>query len=141
MVEDAELESNLLQFVQKSFGFERTVGVAGQEFAVFHRTETESESKFRPKLIQLWVVLPRDWLVLDLAADALMVAPDGKPTSVRSSAPAVEAAGEKSEFREQGVLWARSALSDGSLLYLPQEMGRQLLDPKSLVALGLPTAT
>ncbi|MFI5414820.1 MAG: hypothetical protein ACHQ16_04035, partial [Candidatus Lutacidiplasmatales archaeon] len=77
MVDEADLETNVLEFVLKSFQFDRTETVGDTEFAVFHRTETESESKFRPKLVKLVVAVPKEWVVHDLASDLLLIASDG----------------------------------------------------------------
>ena len=90
MLDVADLEVNLLDFVQKSFGFRRLVEVDGQEYAVFERTETESEAKFRPRLIRLYVVVPRSLIVHDFAADLLRIAPDGHTPGPRATGSAVE---------------------------------------------------
>ncbi|HXQ93694.1 MAG TPA: hypothetical protein VN864_00780 [Thermoplasmata archaeon] len=120
MVDEADLESNVLEFVLKSFQFDRTETVGGVEYAVLHRTETESESKFRPKLVKLVLVVPKDWIVHDLASDLLLIAPDGIHPGHRGSGTAVEAAAEKTEFSEQGVDWIRIARPAGGWIYLPK---------------------
>jgi hypothetical protein len=120
VVDDADLESNVLEFVLKSFQFDRTETVAGTEYAVFHRTETESESQFRPKLVKLVLAVPKEWVVHDLASDLLLIASDGVHPGHRGSGSAVEAAAEKSEFSEQGVDWIRLARSAGGWVYLPK---------------------
>ncbi|MCI4337361.1 MAG: hypothetical protein L3K18_00285 [Thermoplasmata archaeon] len=121
MLADADLEVNVLEFVQKSFQFDRTDTVAGVEYAVFHRTETESESQFRPKLVKLVIVVPREWLVHDLASDLVLIAPDGIHPGPRGSGGAMEAAAEKSEFRQHGVDWVRQPRSAGGWVYLPKQ--------------------
>ncbi|HKV89726.1 MAG TPA: hypothetical protein VJQ43_00825, partial [Thermoplasmata archaeon] len=98
MLDEADLETNVLEFVLKSFQFDRTQTVGGVDYAVFHRTETESESKFRPRLVKLVLAVPRDWVVHDLAADLLLIASDGVHPGHRGSGAAVEASAEKSEF-------------------------------------------
>jgi hypothetical protein len=135
--DDAELEVHLLQFVLKSFAHERNVAFGGREFAIFQRTETESESQFRPRLVKLRVVLPRDWVLYDIAADALLIARDGVTPGSRGSGSAVEEGAEKSEFREQGVEWKKSTLSRLSMAYVPKELEGTLLSTDGRAALGL----
>ena len=48
MVDEVDLEMNVLEFHRKSFSFDRVVDWDGTDLALFHRTETESESQFRP---------------------------------------------------------------------------------------------
>jgi hypothetical protein len=120
VVDEADLESNVLEFVLKSFQFDRMETVGGVEYAVFHRTETESESKFRPKLVKLVVAVPRDWIVHDLASDLMLIAPDGAHPGHRGTGTAVEAAGEKSEFSEQGADWVRLPRPNGGWVYFPK---------------------
>src|ERR1700675_2725779 len=103
MVDLTELEANVLEFVHKSFAFSRIVPIDGEELAVLHRTETESESQFRPKLLRLFLVVPKEWVIYDLAADLLVLGRDGHTPGHRSGGTAVEAAAETSEFVEQGV--------------------------------------
>jgi hypothetical protein len=134
VLDEADLETNVLEFVLKSFGFDRTTEVGGADYAVFHRTETESESKFRPKLVKLVVVVPREWIVHDLAADLLLVAPDGAHPGHRGSGTAVEAAAEKSEFTEQGATWVRVLRKPGEWVYLPKDR-RAAWDDAALAAL------
>jgi hypothetical protein len=121
MLEDADLEMNVLEFVQKSFQFDRSATVAGVEYAVFHRTETESESQFRPKLVKLVLAVPREWLVHDLASDLVLIAPDGIHPGPRGAGGAMEAAAEKSEFRQHGVDWVRHPRASGGWVYLPKQ--------------------
>ena len=126
---------HLLDFVQKSFGFYRLVQLEDEEFAVFERTETESESKFRPKLVRLYVLVPRAWLVHDFASDLLAVAPDGKTPGRKSSGSAVETAAEKTSFQEQGVEWRRASVPSVGLVYVPADRSRRLLESPGLEAL------
>jgi hypothetical protein len=126
MADIAELEVNLLQFVLKSFAYERMYEADGQTFAVFERTETESESKFRPKILKLRVLVPPDWVIYDLAADALRLARGGEIGGPMGTGTASEAAAEKSEFREQGIDWQRREVSGAGLLYAPKEFAEAL---------------
>ncbi|MGI0068594.1 MAG: hypothetical protein ACREB9_09375, partial [Thermoplasmata archaeon] len=71
MLEESELQINLLEFRQKSFQFDHIVLVGSEEYAVFARTETETESQLRPKLVHLRVYAPREWLVYDSILDLL----------------------------------------------------------------------
>jgi len=137
VIEDSDLEVNLLQFLQKSFSYDRTRAVHGQQFAIFLRTETESESKFRPKVIRLVVVVPRAWVHLDSGAEELVIGKDGGILPVRRTTPALEVAAEQSEFEEQGVRWKRSPLPNGGLVYVPVELAEDLLTPTSRNELGL----
>jgi hypothetical protein len=121
VVDEADLETNVLEFVLKSFQFDRTETVGGVEYAVFHRTETESESKFRPKLVKLVLLVPKEWIVHDLASDLLLIASDGLHPGHRGSGTAVEAAAEKTEFSEQGVDWIRLPRPSGGWIYLPKK--------------------
>lgn len=136
MVDAADLEVNLLGFQRKSFSFDRRATVDGREYGVFRRTETESEAKFRPRVVHLHVVVPLDWVVFDVAADLLAVGRDGVRPGPRSTGTAVEAAAEKAEFSEQGVLWQRASLGDGGFAYLPKELAPALLAPAGRAALG-----
>lgn len=120
MVDEADLETNVLEFVLKSFQFDRTETVGETEYAIFHRTETESESKFRPKLVKLVLAVPREWIVHDLASDLLLIASDGLHPGHRGSGSAMEAAAEKTEFSEQGVDWVRIPRPAGGWVYLPK---------------------
>jgi hypothetical protein len=137
MVDDAELEVNLLEFLLKSFSFERCATVGTTEYALFHRTETESEMQFRPRLVTLRVILPRDWVVYDLGADLLFVARDGAVPGHRSTGQALEEAAEKSEFDEQGVRWRKTTLARGSMVYVPLEFTDAVLSPEGREALQL----
>ncbi|HZY70644.1 MAG TPA: hypothetical protein VFF67_06685 [Thermoplasmata archaeon] len=137
MATEAELETNVLEFNRKSFGFERTVSALGREFALFARTETESESKLRPKLLRLRVAIPAEWLIYDAVADLLVIAIDGSTPGRRAVGPASETAVEKSEFSEQGVDWKRMKAPDGSFLYTPAPLAAELTSPEGLRALGL----
>lgn len=139
MVDDAELESNVLDFVGKSFAFDRAAAFGGQEIVIFARTETESESKFRPKLVRLAVAFPRAWVVHDLARDLLGIARAGEVPGPRA-ASAVEAAAEKSEFTEQGIDWRRLPWGSAGYLYLPRELAGPLGSEAGRRALGLDPA-
>lgn len=121
VVDEADLESNVLEFVLKSFQFDRSETVGGLEYALFHRTETESESQFRPKLVKLVLVVPLEWVVHDLASDLLLIASDGVHPGHRGSGSAMEAAAEKTEFSEQGVDWVRLPRPAGGWVYLPKK--------------------
>ncbi len=127
MADVTELETNLLQFQQKSFGFDRIVEHEGRPLAVFERTETESESQFRPRILKLRVVIPPDWVIYDLAADTLFLGKDGKTPGQRGSGSAVETAAEKTHFLEQGITWQRAAIPEVGLVYLPAELADGLL--------------
>ena len=138
MVDDSELENNLLEFLEKTFSFERSVEVEGRSFALFTRTETESESQFRPRLVHLRIAVPKEWLLYDLASDALIIAPDGRTPGPHSSSEAREAAAEAPEFKEQGAEWKKLALERGTIVYVALKDEPLLLGPDGRAALGLP---
>ena len=135
-MELAELETNVLEFQHKSFSFERVATIDGTQLAVFSRRETETESKFRPKLIRLFVVVPVAQVVYDLAADLLLIAPDGSTPGPRGVGVAAEAAAGTTEFPEQGLAWRRVAVPTG-LAYAPADLAPALGSPGSVATLGL----
>ena len=138
MVDLTELEVNVLEFVRKSFAFSQLATVDGEELATFHRTETESESQFRPKLLRLVLVVPTAWVIYDLAADLLVLGRDGHTPGPRAGGSAVEAAAETREFREQGIEFRRFALPEG-WLYVPADWVDRVTTPAAVAALGIPT--
>jgi hypothetical protein len=132
-----DLEVNVLDFRQRSFQFERLASVDGTEFAVFSRTETESESKFRPRLVHLKLAVPLAWILLDETTDALRISRDGRGLPMVPADAVVEVGAERPEFREQGVEWRRAAGPSGSLVYAPEEFAGRLLTPEGFGRLGL----
>jgi hypothetical protein len=136
MVDDADLELNVLEFSSKSFSFERAADIDGTELAVFHRTETESESRFRPKVLRLRLVVPRSWVLFDPLGEALRLGRDGVTPGPATTGLAVEAAAERSRFDEAGIAWRRVAVA-GGYVYAPEEWADRLLSPEGLQRLGL----
>ncbi|HYA54129.1 MAG TPA: hypothetical protein VEG42_00820 [Thermoplasmata archaeon] len=132
MLDQSDLEVNVLEFRQRSFQFDRLVEHAGRELAVFSRTETESESQFRPRLLHLRVVVPRAWVVYDEPNDVLLLARDGKSVPVRLVEAVSEVGADPSEFQEQGIDWRRVPGPGGVLVYGPEELERELLTPAAL---------
>ncbi len=136
MIDESELAVNLLDFRQKSFQFERLVDRANGAYAIFGRTETETESQLRPKLVHLKVVVPQEWIVYDADLDLLRLGREGTPRSLRSPGIALESAAEPSEFPEQGFEWLREQPADHVYVYLPKErrgalgpgIGREVVD-------------
>ena len=137
MLTEADLEINVLEFRQRSFQFERLADYEGTDFAVFSRTETESESQFRPRLVHLKLIVPQSWVVYDEANDLLAIARDGATVPARRTEPVVEVAAERPEFREQGIDWKRSIGPGGALVYAPAELAESVLTPTGYEALGL----
>jgi hypothetical protein len=133
----ADLEMNLLEFRQRQFQFERRAEVEGTPYIVFTRTETEDESRFRPKLVHLKVVVPQAWVVHDEANDVLRVAKDGSTLPVRLAEPVVEVGAEPSHFLEQGVAFRRAPSAARALVYAPEELAPKLLRPEGFAALGI----
>jgi len=132
----SDLEINVLEFRQRSFQFERMIDVGGNEHAVFSRTETESESQFRPRLVHLRLVVPRGWVVYDEPNDVLLLARDGATVPVRLTEPVTEVRAERSEFKEQGIDWRRAEGPEGFLVYAPAEFAEELLSPAGLARLA-----
>jgi hypothetical protein len=137
MLEPSDFEVNILEFRHKSFSYDRLATVDGVEFVVFTRTETESESRLRPHLIHLRVIVPRASVVLDIGADLLFLAPDGVRPGPREAGTAVEAAAEGTEFREQGFEFRRIAVAPDSFVYVPLEQVDRALTEEGRRALGL----
>jgi len=133
----SDLEINVLEFRQRSFQFQRLASVAGRDLALFSRTETESESRFRPKLIHLHLVVPQAWVVYDEPNDVLLLARDGTTIPVRLTEQVVEVGAERAEFDEQGIPWKRVDGPSGSFVYAPAELASELLNPATYAALGV----
>jgi hypothetical protein len=134
----SDLEINVLEFRQRSFQFERLLEMGDRECAVFSRTETESESQFRPKLVHLRLVVPRAWVVYDEPNDVLSLARDGATVPVRLTEPVTEVGAERSEFKEQGIDWRRVDGPQGLLVYAPAELANELLSPAGLARIAGP---
>jgi hypothetical protein len=134
----SDLEINVLEFRQRSFQFERLLEMGDRECAVFSRTETESESQFRPKLVHLRLVVPREWVVYDEPNDVLSLARDGATVPVRLTEPVTEVGAERSEFKEQGIDWRRVDGPQGLLVYAPAELANELLSPAGLARIAGP---
>jgi hypothetical protein len=132
-----DLEVNVLEFRQRSFQFQRVATVAGRAIALFSRTETETESQFRPKLIHLHLLVPQEWVVLDEPNDVLLIARDGTTPPVRLTEPVLEVGAERAEFQEQGIPWKRVGGPSGSFVYAPAELSEVLLAPASYEALEI----
>ncbi|HEV2519528.1 MAG TPA: hypothetical protein VGX00_02745 [Thermoplasmata archaeon] len=141
MIEESDLETNVLEFRRKSFAFERSVELDGERLAVFLRTETESESQFRPRILRLRVAIPTAWIELSDDEGALRIAPPGRAPTRRppGEAPeALEAAAEATRFEEGGVAWQRHPVSPGGFLYVPEALAGRLLSRSGLAGLGFP---
>ncbi len=137
MLSVSDLEVNLLEFRQRAFQFARLGTVDETPYAVFSRTETESESQFRPRLVHLHLVVPLAWIVYDEPNDVLRLARDGSSLSLRRSEPVAEVGAEPSRFREQGIDWSRETGPAGAFLYAPADEAARLLAPAGRAALGL----
>ena len=137
MLTVSDLEINVLEFRQRSFSFDHVASVEGAEYAIFARTETESESQFRPRLVHLRLVAPLPWVVYDEANDILLLAKDGATVPVRLTESVVEVGAEPTEFHEQGIAWRRTPGPSGTLVYAPEERVATLLSAKGWAALGI----
>ncbi len=138
MLDEATLSMNILQFAGKSFDFESTVTVAGVEYAVFARTETETEAKLRPKLVRMRVVVPRTWVTYEEASDTLVLAKEGVTGAPQRRRAAGATTLEPEEFRDQGIDWKRETVAEHQQLYLPKEDAARLLSREGRALLGLP---
>jgi hypothetical protein len=136
VLEESDLAMNLLSFRMKNFSFERSIEIDGSRYALFHRTETESESKLRPKLLTMWLVAPWEWLIYDEAEDAVLLGRDGATPGPHMKGTAIEAAAEPARFEEQGLSWERESPGPSTYLYLPAERIEQLRSPLAREALG-----
>jgi hypothetical protein len=133
----ADLEMNVLEFRQRAFQFERVAEVDGVAYAVFSRTETESESRFRPQLVHLRLVVPQAWVVHDETNDVLLLSKDGTTLPVRLTETVVEVGAEPSEFREQGIAFKRGSSPGHAIVYAPAELAPRMFAPEGLTALGI----
>jgi len=133
----SDLEINVLEFRQRSFQFERLADLEGTDYAVFSRTETESESQFRPKLVHLKLVVPQAWIVYDEPNDLLALSKDGRTVPPRLAEPVIEVRAERSEFREQGIDWKRADGPGGALVYVPVDHAGPVLTDAGFAALGI----
>jgi hypothetical protein len=140
VVDDETLSLNVLQFAGKSFDYDSTVAVAGIEYAIFGRTETETEAKLRPKLVRMRVVVPREWVRYEEAADTLMLLAPGGTAGPQRHRAAGTTMLEPEEFRDQGIDWHRLTLDGDHRLYLPKGEEGRLLSHAGRTALGLPPA-
>jgi hypothetical protein len=133
----ADLEVNVLEFRQRSFSFARLATVGTEEYAVFTRTETESESQFRPRLVHLNLAVPVAWVVLDAPNDCLRISRDGTTAPPRLIETVLEVGAEPPQFKEQGIEWTRTALGTGLILYSPGDRSESLLTEPGRAALGV----
>jgi hypothetical protein len=138
VVDDEILSLNVLQFAGKSFDYESTVSVAGMEYAVFARTETETEAKLRPELVRMRVVVPREWVQYEEASDTLQLQSPAAPGGATRRRAAGATMLEPEEFRDQGIDWHRLTLAGRHRLYLPKAEEARLLSPEGKTALGVP---
>ena len=121
MLEEGDLQINLLEFRQKSFQFDHLTVLDSEEYAVFVRTETETESQLRPKLVHLRVYAPREWVVYDPQMDLLRLAREGTPLPARVPGEAQESAAEPPQFKEQGFEWTRIVAGEHAFAYFPTD--------------------
>lgn len=135
MLDAATLETGVLEFRHKSFSFERLATVGSTEYAVFSRRETETESKLRPKVIRLFVAVPRGHLLYESETESLWITPDGTLAGPRETGTAQEAGAEAAEFQEQGLAWKRLAVPAGTA-YVPADRAVTLAAEGAMATLG-----
>jgi hypothetical protein len=133
----SDLEINVLEFRQRSFQFDRIATFEAEEYAVFSRTETESESQFRPRLVHLHLVVPLAWVMLDEASDSLRVAKDGVTAPPHLIETVIEVGAEPREFKEQGIEWSRTSGPGGENFYGPADRAGRLFSPEGHAAFGV----
>ncbi len=138
VLDPADLEVNVLEFRQRAFQFDRLAEVRGTAYAVFSRTETESESQFRPKLLHLRVAAPHAWVVYDEPNDVLRISRDGETIPLHLVEPVVEVGAEPAEFEESSVPWRRAVSPGGAIVYAPAQAAADVLSPPGFAALGIP---
>jgi hypothetical protein len=136
MVDSGQLESIILEFRHKSFSFEGRFDLGAEPWVVFARSETESESKFRPRVVRLRILVPVAWVHADPAGELLLLGRDGTPGLSPSSGPALEVAAEPDEFEEQGIAWVRWRPRPERLLYLPADSAETLRKHPEVERLG-----
>ncbi len=136
MVDPVDLETNVLEFLKKSFMFVRLERVGDREVVLFQRTETESEARFRPRILRLSLLVPGDWVLLDLAADRLVLGQDGRTPGPRGAGTALEAGAEGTEFEEQGIRFEALQVPGGRH-YVPVELAERLTAAGVLERFGL----
>jgi hypothetical protein len=138
VVDDETLSRNVLQFAGKSFDYDSTVSVQGIEYAIFSRTETETEAKLRPELVRMRVVVPREWVHYEEAFDTLTLHTGAESAGPeRRRAPGTTML-EPEEFRDQGIDWHRLSFPGRHTLYLPKTDEARLLSPEGRAALDMP---
>jgi hypothetical protein len=137
VLDEATLEVNVLSFLGKSFSYDRSAEIEGRPFSVFYRTETESESRFRPQLVHIKVVVPREWVVARESEQELLLARDGQLPAIRTVTEATESGTVKSRFEEQGIAFRREILSPGTHVYVPDEVASAVLSSAGKSSLGL----
>ena len=130
MLDEDTLAANLLQFRKKSFGFLRLLHRGTGRYAVFHRTETESESKLRPRLLGLWVLCPVEWLRYDEPSDGLLLGADGIVPGPEDPGSALETSAESERFVEQGLPWVRRPWGSGRFVYVPESRVGEFAGPE-----------
>jgi len=133
----SDLEVNVLEFRQRSFQFQGLTTVGDREIARFSRTETETESQFRPRLVHLHLLVPFAWVVFDEANDVLLMARDGRSLPARVTEQVIEVGAERTEFEEQGISWKRVSGPPGSFVYAPSDLADSLLSRATYTALGI----
>lgn len=141
MVDEEDLASTVLNFYGASFGYERTIPIAGVPFALFTRRETESEAKFRPKVVRRWVLVPQDWIFFDRNQEVLILGRDGKrPARVSGLLSVQSSDGTRppAEFEEQGIEFLTRKFPSDLELYLVRGYAARVLSEEGRGALGLP---
>jgi hypothetical protein len=137
MLDEAALASNILSFVQKNFGFSQLARVGEHEYAVFQRTETESEAKFRPRLIELFLVVPLEWIRLDEEKDSLEIRIGSTVEESGTPGTAQDIEHEKPEFAAHGATWTRVKVADARWAYLPSERFQGRAAASAIATLGI----
>lgn len=140
MIEEEDLDSTVLTFCGASFGFDRALKIGGQDLALFTRRETESEAKFRPRIVRRWLLVPRAWLFVDRNREVLVLGKDGKKPSLTGTISIQSSDGTRPlpEFEEQGIPFTTEKFPDNLELYVVANLRERILTAEGCDALGIP---
>lgn len=140
MIDEEDLESTVLTFCGASFGFERALSISGQDLALFTRRETESEAKFRPRIVRRWLLVPRGWLFLDRNREVLVLGKEGKRPSLSGTVRIQDSEGARppARFDEQGIPFVTEKFPGDLELYVVAALRDRILTEEGCASLGIP---
>jgi hypothetical protein len=140
VIEEEDLDSTVLTFYGASFGFERALRIGALDLALFTRRETESEAKFRPRIVRRWLLVPRAWLFLDKNREVLVLGKDGKRPASTGTIGIQNSEGTRPppRFEEQGIPFRTEPVSKDLELYVVSSMRDAILSEEGCASLGIP---